>query len=320
VPRLRRVRPGRDAGYHRVRSGSGFRYRDDEGRAPSAAAMERIRALVIPPAWTDVWISADERGHVQAIGVDEAGRTQYLYHPQWSAGRDRGKFARALDLAAALPSARAAVTRALRADGIGRDRVLATSFRLLDTAAPRVGSERYLERHGSRGLTTLRRRDAMVDGVTTSLRFPGKSGKRQLLEIDDDDLAAVIELLRAGRPRAALLAYEQGRRRVPLTPREVNTYVHAVTGGAFTAKDFRTLRGTVLAADALARLGPSGSERERKRAEVLAVRAAAAALGNTPAVARGSYIDPRVFGRYRRGVLLDTTVSPESAIRDLLSG
>ena len=320
MPRLRTVRPGIDLGYTRTRSGSGFRYTDADGASLPAAERERAAALVIPPAWTEVWISAASDGHIQATGVDEAGRRQYVYHPDCSAGRDKGKYARALQLAASLPHARGRVTTSLRRDDLDRERVLATAFRLLDQAAPRVGSAKYLARHGSRGVTTLRRRDAAVVTSVTSLRFRGKSGKRQSLDIDDAELAVVVAALAAGRPAAPLLAYTRGRRRVPLTPKDVNAYVRAMTGGAFTAKDFRTLRGTILAADALARIGPAGSKRDRKHAEVLAVKAASDALGNTPAVARSSYIDPRVFARYRRGVVLDTAVSPESAIRALILG
>ncbi|KIC58047.1 DNA topoisomerase IB [Microbacterium hominis] len=319
MPRLRRVRPGRDLGYRRLRSGSGFRYVDADGAALPAAERERVVALVIPPAWNDVWICAAANGHIQATGVDEAGRMQYLYHPDWSTTRDKGKYARALQLAECLPRARGRITASLRRDELDRERVLATAFRLLDQAAPRVGSERYFTAHGSRGLTTLQRRDAAVSGTVTSLRFPGKSGKRQSLDVDDEDLAVVVEMLAAGRPAAPLLAYARGRRRVALTPRDVNVYVRTMTGGSFTAKDFRTLRGTILAADALARIGATTTKADRKRAEVLAVKVAAAALGNTPTVAKSSYIDPRVFARYRRGILLDTTVSPESAIRTLLA-
>lgn len=318
MPRLRRVRPGRDIGYRRLRSGSGFRYVDADGAALPAPERERVIALVIPPAWGDVWICPATNGHIQATGVDEAGRMQYLYHPDWSTTRDKGKYARALQLAESLPRARGRITASLRRDDLDRERVLATAFRLLDQAAPRVGSERYFTAHGSRGLTTLQRRDAAVSGTVTSLRFPGKSGKRQSLEVDDEDLAVVVEMLAAGRPAAPLLAYARGRRRVALTPRDVNVYVRTMTGGSFTAKDFRTLRGTILAADALARIGTTTTKADRKRAEALAVKAAAAALGNTPTVAKSSYIDPRVFARYRRGELLDTTVSPESAIRALL--
>lgn len=309
-----------DPGYRRVRAGSGFKYTDADGAPLSQTERDRIVALFIPPAWRDVWISAAPNGHIQATGVDEAGRLQYLYHPSWSVGRDKGKYARALQLAKALPRARARVTTSLRRDGLDRERVLATAFRLLDQAALRVGSERYLLRYGSRGLTTLRRRDAAVCGTVTSLRFPGKSGQRQSIEIDDADLAAAVALLVAGRPASPLLAYERGSRRVPLTPKDVNAYVRTMTGGAFTAKDFRTLRGTILAAEKLAQLGAADAKRYRKRAEVLAVKAAATALGNTPAVAKSSYIDPRVFYRYRSGLVLDRSVSAESAIRSLLLG
>jgi len=318
MPNLVRARPYDDPGFRRLGAGTGFRYVDAKGRPPGPRHLARIQALVIPPAWQDVWISARPDGHIQAVGIDDAGRRQYLYHPDWTAGRDRGKFARALALAEALPRARARVTTSLHRDALDRERVLAVVFRLLDDAAPRIGSERYLAAHGSRGLTTLQRRDAAVEASVVSFSFPGKSGKRQLLEIDDADLAAVIELLATGRPRSPLLAWQRGGRRVPLTPTEVNAYVRSLTGGRFTAKDFRTLRGTILAAEALARIGTVDTKTDLKRAEVLAVRATAEALGNTPAVARGSYIDPRVFARYRDGHLLDLSRTPESAIRALM--
>jgi DNA topoisomerase-1 len=320
VARLVRVRPGEDPGFRRVRSGGGFRYVDESGAAAPQADRERIRKLVIPPAWEDVWIAVEPGAHIQAVGVDDAGRRQYMYHPRWRERRDRRKFARALELAAALPHARGRVTSALRREGLDRERVLAASFRLLDQAAPRIGSARYLEQHGSRGLTTLQRRDARVTASTITLSFPGKSGKRAYIEIDDAELAAVMEELSAGRPRSPLLSYRRGNRRVPLTPADVNSHVRSLTGGAFTAKDFRTLRGTIMAAETLARIGVVDTAKERKRAEMLAVRATADALGNTPAVARSSYIDPSVFTAYERGRLLALNVSPESAIQKLLLG
>ncbi|MCR2762639.1 DNA topoisomerase IB [Microbacterium sp. zg.B48] len=320
MARLVRVRPGEDPGYRRIRSGSGFRYADMSGSAALPADRQRIHDLVIPPAWQDVWISVDPNAHIQAVGVDDAGRRQYLYHPRWRERRDRRKFSRALELAAALPRARGRVTSALRRDDIDRERVLAASFRLLDQAAPRIGSARYLEQHGSRGLTTLQRRDAAVAESRTTLSFPGKSGKRANIEIDDAELAAVMRELSVGRPRSPLLAYRRGTRRVPLTPADVNSHVRSLTGGAFTAKDFRTLRGTILAAEALARIGTVDTAKDRKRAEALAVRATSEALGNTPAVARSSYIDPAVFKAYERGRILDLDVSPESAIQRLLIG
>ncbi|UNK71544.1 DNA topoisomerase IB [Microbacterium sp. H1-D42] len=317
MPRLVKVSP--DApGYRRVASGRGFRYLDQAGAAVASAERKRIKALAIPPAWHDVWISPEPNGHIQAVGVDAAGRRQYIYHRRWRARRDARKFARALELAEGLPRARAQVTKALHAEGIGRDRVLAVAFRVLDAAAPRIGSARYLARHGSRGLTTLQRRHAHVDETTVTLAFPGKSGRRAMIEIDDADLAAAVDDLTAGRPRAALLAYREGHRRRALTPADVNAHVRALTGGAFTAKDFRTLHGTIVASDTLARIGATDTAHLRRRAETLAVRATADALGNTPAVARASYIDPRVFRAYRRGALLRLDVAPESALRRLI--
>lgn len=317
---LVRVIPGEDVGFRRLRSGTGFRYLDVDGHPVQEADRERIKDLVIPPAWTDVWIAADPLAHIQAVGIDTAGRKQYLYHPLWRTKRDRRKYGRALDLAEALPHARGRVTRALQDEKLSKDKVLATAFRLLDDGALRIGSERYLARHGSRGLTTLRRRDVKVEGDKVSLSFPAKSGQTAAIEITDDVLAAVLDDLSAGPDRAPLLAYRRGRRRVKITPAEVNRYLKAVTGEGFTAKDFRTLHGTIMAADALARIGPMDTRKDRDRAERLAVQATASALGNTIAVARASYIDPRVFSLYARGKLLDLKVSPETAIRRLLRG
>lgn len=314
------VRPGVAPGLRRERAGPAFRYLDEKGDPVTDAALRRIRSLVIPPAWDDVWIAADPLAHIQAVGTDAAGRRQYLYHPSWRMRRDRRKFTRALALAEALPRARARVTIALRSDTPDRERALAVAFRLLDDAAPRIGSTRYLERHGSRGLTTLRRRDAAVAASVVTLSFPAKSGRRAILEIDDADLAVTIEQLRAGRGRSPLLWHVRGRRQVGLTPAEVNAYVRDLTGRSFTAKDFRTLRGTIAAAHTLARIGAVDARRDRKHAEVLAVQATADLLGNTPSVARSSYIDPRVFRRYARGHLLALDVSPETAIRRLLLG
>ncbi|MBO0979477.1 DNA topoisomerase IB [Microbacterium sp. SD291] len=316
---LSRAVPGEDSGFRRLGAGTGFRYLDGDGRPAGPADRERIRDLAIPPAWADVWIAADPLAHIQAVGIDDAGRRQYLYHPLWRARRDRRKFARALRLAEALPLARARVTRALREPGLTRERALAVAFRLLDDAALRVGSQRYLVRHGSRGLTTLRRKDVSVEGSAVTLGFPGKSGRRAHIEIADAALAEALAEFAVGSPRAALLAYRKGRRRVRLTPAEVNSHLKEVTGGLFSAKDFRTLHGTILAADALSRIGVLDTGAQRRRAERLAIQATASALGNTTAVAKASYIDPRVFRRYARGQTLDLTVAAETAIRRLLA-
>lgn len=320
MARLVRVRPYEDPGFRRVRSGSGFRFVDHTGSAVPEREAERARGLVIPPAWREVWIAREPNAHIQAVGTDEAGRRQYTYHADWSKRQDKGKFARALQLAEALPRARARVTQSLRRSDVDRERVLAVSFRLLDQVAPRVGNARYFVSNGSRGLTTLQRRDATIEGDLIRLSFPAKSGKRAELSLNDAEVAALMSELATGRSRAALLSYRRGRRRVPLTPGDVNAYVRALTGGPFSAKDFRTLRGTILAAEALAEAGVATTKNERKKVELAAVRAAAAALGNTPAVARSSYIDPRVFSLYRRGRTMELGGSKDAAIRRLILG
>lgn len=318
MPRLKRVMPGKDPGIERVVEETAFSYRTSSGDPLDPEDLERIQSLVIPPAWTEVWICALPHGHVQAVGTDVSGRRQYLYHPDWTSRRDRGKYAKALTLASALPRARAKVTSALRAETVDRDRVLATSFRLLDVSALRVGSKRHLARTGSRGLTTLQCRHVSIEESRVSFSFPGKSGKRQSIVVEDSDLVLTISALAEAGERAPLLAWKEGRRRVALSPQQVNRYVRELTGGEFTAKDFRTLRGTIIAAQTLAEIGVGSTKRERERAERDAVAAVAKGLGNTPAVARSSYIDPRVFARYRKGELLDTSRAPESALRSLL--
>ncbi|MDI9892702.1 DNA topoisomerase IB [Microbacterium sp. IEGM 1404] len=320
MARLVRVRPYEDPGFRRVRSGSGFRFVDHTGAAVPEREADRARGLVIPPAWREVWIAREPNAHIQAVGTDEAGRRQYTYHADWSKRQDKGKYARALQLAEALPRARARVTQSLRRSDVDRERVLAVSFRLLDQVAPRVGNARYFVSNGSRGLTTLQRRDAAVEGDLIRLSFPAKSGKRAELSLKDAEVAALMTELATGRSRAALLSYRRGRRRVPLTPGDVNAYVRSLTGGPFSAKDFRTLRGTILAAEALAEAGVATTKNERKKVELAAVRAAAAALGNTPAVARSSYIDPRVFSLYRRGRTMELGGSKDAAIRRLILG
>jgi DNA topoisomerase-1 len=309
-------------GYTRRRSGRGFRYLDHGGSdIAEEADLERIRSLAIPPAWTDVWISPFANGHVQATGTDAAGRRQYLYHPAWREQKDRIKFERAVDLAAVLPAARAGVTRDLRRDGVVRERVLAGAFRMLDTGMLRVGSERYADAHGSFGLSTLLCAHATVSGgERVVLNFPGKSAQEWESEIHDPDLAVLVTALKRRGQRARLLAFHDERGWHPLSAAEINADVKARTGGDFTAKDFRTLHGTVTAAVALARIGPGPSQSARKKAVVQAIRLASEALGNTPAIARASYVDPRVIERYEHGETIDEGRAPEQALRDLLLG
>jgi DNA topoisomerase-1 len=319
--RLRRSRPGEE-GVRRVRRGRGFAYLDADG-APVADAelRERIDALAIPPAWTDVWICTYPNGHIQATGVDAAGRTQYLYHPHWREQRDKLKFDRALALAESLPAARRGVTIDLRRDGLPRERVLAAAFRMLDSAHLRVGSERYALEHGSVGLCTLLGAHASVEAAhIVRLEFPGKSGQEWATEVTDADLAAVVASLKRRGPRARLLAWRDDRGVHPLAPPDINADIRERTGGDFTAKDFRTLHGTAAAAIALAQAGPKSSRSAQDRAIAAAIREAAERLGNTPAVARSSYVDPRLLDLYRAGQTIDParTASVESDLRALL--
>jgi len=316
VARIHRVDPTTTPGIRRVRSRGRFRYLDAEGRAVSEDTRQRIRALVVPPAWTKVWISPDPDSHIQAVGTDAAGRRQYLYHQRWRTRRDLLKFDRALELAAALPAARATATRGLRSDD-EQTRSLAVAFRIIDRTALRIGSPHYLRQYGTRGLLTLRWADLQFDGTTIALSFIGKMNQRQHLEFEDDDLAEWIAAQPARPHGATLLRYRAGRRMRVLTASSVNAYICDVTGGPFTAKDFRTLRGTTTAALALA--DPAAADLDVNERELRAVDAVAAVLGNTRAVARSSYIDPRVFRAARTGRLIDRGVSVETGIRRLLS-
>jgi len=318
--RLRRsdsTRPG----YKRVRSGTGFSYRDPFGGPVADADMRaRIEKLAIPPAWTDVWISPYANGHIQATGIDSAGRRQYIYHPTWREQKDRIKFDRALKLAESLPTARRFVTMDLRDPEPSKQRALATAFRMLDTGSLRVGSERYAEANGSHGLTTLLCSHAKVSGNTVRLNFPAKSGQEWESEITDPDLASVVRSLKRRGANARLLAYRDGKRWRTIDASDVNAYVRERTGGEFTAKDFRTLHGTIAAAISLAKHGPEKSKSGRTRALAQAMRDAADVLGNTPTIAKTSYVDPRVVDEYVQGRTIDPRRlnSAESELRALL--
>lgn len=289
-----------------------------------AATRARAEALVLPPAWKDVWICPWANGHIQATGIDDAGRRQYRYHDQWRAQKDRLKFDRMLELADVLPAARAKVTRDLRRADLSRERVLAAAFRMLDTGMLRVGSERYADAHGSYGLSTLLGAHArVVGGERVLLQFPGKSGQPWESEIADADLAEVVARLKRRGGRSRLLAWhDEPRGWHLLDAADINDDVRSRTGGEFTAKDFRTLHGTVTAAVSLARSGPGETPTARKRAIVQAVRLAADALGNTPAVAKSSYVDPRLLDRYEQGETLEAARprSAEAGLRELLTG
>lgn len=308
-------------GIRRVRSGRGFGYRDADGTTVTDRELRRrLDALAIPPAWTEVWICPYANGHIQATGMDAAGRRQYIYHPSWREQKNRLKYDRALELAATLPAARRQVTIHLRSDQPNRDRALAAAFRMLDTGSLRVGTERYADSHGSFGLSTLLCAHVTVRGDTVELRFPAKSGQEWESDIRDADLASVVRGLKRRGSNTRLLAWRDARGWHPLAADDINAYVRERTGGDFTAKDFRTLHGTVAAAVSLARQGVAASRTGRQRAVAQAMRDAAAALNNTPAIARSSYVDPRVVDRYLTGTTLDPSRlhAAESTLRALL--
>lgn len=319
--RLRRSR-STERGIRRVRAGRGFFYRDAAGaRIADPELLDRIVRLAIPPAWSDVWIAPYPNSHIQATGIDAAGRQQYLYHPLWRQQKDRAKFDRMLALAEALPAARRGVTRDLRGEVLSRERVLAGAFRLLDSGALRIGSERYADENGTFGLSTLLCAHAVVhDGDVVRLRFPAKSGQAWESELRDRDLAPLVAALKRRGGRARLLAWNHAGEWHPVSADEINADLRQRTGGEFSAKDFRTLRGTATAALALARMGPEATERARRRAIAEAVQEAAAVLGNTPAIARSSYIDPRLLDRYAHGETIDARASGsvETQLRALL--
>lgn len=319
MTRLRRAQPGTDAGIRRRRAGRGWSYRHDSGRAVSAADRERCEALVLPPAWTEVWIAADPLAHIQATGVDDAGRTQYRYHADWRAQRDRAKHERALDLAAALPAMRRAITRDLALAGLPRERVLAAAMRLLDLVAIRAGGDAYAEEHGSRGLMTLLCRHVRIAGDAVHLRFPGKAGQRFATTVEDAQLAHCIRSLRRGRSeRSRLLAWRDHDGAHTLREADLNAAIRAASGGEFTAKDFRTLHGTIVAAVSLARARTTDTRSAKDRAMRAAVDDVAEALGNTAAVARAAYIDPEVFTRFEAGATISLRGSRERALLTLL--
>jgi DNA topoisomerase IB len=318
VPRLRRTSP-EQPGWSRRRSGKGFVYLDEHGRRLSAADAQRARDLVIPPAWTDVWITPYENGHLQAVGTDDAGRRQYLYHPQWRERRDAEKFDRMLLFGKALAKARAQVLLDLALEGMPLERGCAAAVRLLDLGYFRIGNDVYAEDNGSFGLTTLERRHVRRLDDALVFRFVGKSGVEHVVEITDEVVIAVIEVMRRRRtpddPR--LLAYKDGRSWRSIIPDLVNGYVRETTGLDATAKDFRTWHATVLAAAALAGTDePGGTKASRKRAVSGAMKEVASFLGNTPTLARSSYVDPRVVDSYERGRTIERAVRRSYATTD----
>jgi DNA topoisomerase-1 len=294
------------AGITRARSGRRFTYRDERGRTVrDAATLGRIRSLAIPPAWTDVWISPRANGHIQATGRDAKGRKQYRYHPRWRAVRDETKYQRLMSFARLLPRIRSRVDRDLARRALSRVQVIATVVRLLEATLIRVGNEEYARQNRSYGLTTMRDTHAVVSGERVSFRFRGKSGRDHVIDLRDRRLSRIVKRCQE-LPGQQLFQYldDDGRRR-SVESADVNAYLREAAGDDFTAKDFRTWAGTVLAAWALHELAPAGSK-PVKRNVVRAIENVSARLGNTVAVCRKCYVHPAVVDAYLDGSLVET--------------
>lgn len=311
-------------GYSRQKRGRGFSYRGPRGDlVTDKETRDRIRSLAIPPAWQDVWISPHANGHIQATGTDAAGRRQYIYHPHWRELKDREKFDRSLEFAQSLPAARRLITKHLRAEGTGPQRALAAALRIVDAGALRIGGERYAEVNGSYGTTTLRVEHVTVQGNEVRFDFPGKSGQEWHTLIEDPDLVAALAPMLARPNPDTALAYEgQDGNWHSISASSLNGFLREVTGGDFTAKDFRTWQATVVAAMHLARAFPLASTKADKRKAVASTaKKVADHLGNTPSIARKSYIDPRVVDRFFDGEVIDVTgfSASETAVRQMLT-
>jgi DNA topoisomerase IB len=295
-------------GIARRRRGRGFSYVHPNGRAVAdRATLKRIDELAIPPAWEDVWISPDPRGHIQATGIDDAGRKQYRYHDAWRTRRDATKFDDMLDFARALPRLRRRVARDLRRPQIDLARANACAVRLLDVGFFRIGSDVYADDNASYGLTTLRREHVHASGDAVVFDYPAKSGQRHVQEVVDPASVDVVCSLKRRRGGGdELLAYKQDGRWADLKADDVNIYIKDAADGDFSAKDFRTFGATALFAVAVARRGGEATSKTgRQRVVRAAVDEVAEYLGNTPAVARRAYIDPRVADRFHAGVTID---------------
>ena len=302
MPRLRRTSPDQP-GWTRRRAGKGFTYLDEHGDRLDPEQVQRCKDLVIPPAWQDVWITPHPHGHLQAVGTDDAGRRQYLYHPHWRASRDAAKFDRILGFGKSLSKARERVLTDIGAEGMSKERSCAVAVRLLDLGYFRIGNDVYTDTNGSFGLTTMRKDHVSKHGESMRFCFVGKSGVEHSIDIDD---AAAIESLDVMRRRRGggdeLLAWKDGKAWRDLGSADVNDYIRTCFGIEATAKDFRTWHATVIAAAALAETEePGKTKASRKRAVSSAMKEVSEFLGNTPTLARTAYVDPRVVEAYERG-------------------
>ncbi len=297
-------------GVRRRRRGRGFEYLAPDGqplREPEALA--RIRGLAVPPAWRKVWICPSPNGHIQAVGYDDAGRRQYLYHSEWRRARDEEKYDRALSLGKHLPEVRARIEADLAGRGFERQRILATALRMIDVGVFRVGSEEYAERNGSRGAATLLREHVRIHGAELVFRFPAKGGVDATVSLRDPALRRVLVSLRRCRSGSdRLLVYRAADGWHEVRAEEINERFKELAGEEFTVKDLRTWNATVLAAVAFGTMEVPRSQRAYKRAVASVMREVADELGNTPAVARRSYVDPRVIRAFGDGTTIARSV------------
>jgi DNA topoisomerase-1 len=294
-------------GIMRRRKGASFVYHNKEGkRIRNPLELKRIRSLAIPPAWEKVWICAQANGHLQATGIDAKGRKQYRYHPTWRTVRDEAKFERLLSFAEVLPKIRAKVDEDMRRPDLSREKVVATIVRLLEVSLIRIGNEEYAKENNSFGLTTMRNRHVEVEGATVKFQFRGKSGKKHNVEVSDRRVARIIQKCQ-DLPGQQLFQYEdQAGEVAAIGSEDVNDYLQRITGQPFTAKDFRTWAGTILAAIALGKMEEVDSQTLAKKNIVTAIEAVAGLLGNTVAICRKCYIHPAVPTSYLEGTLART--------------
>ncbi|MEO6191887.1 MAG: DNA topoisomerase IB [Thermoanaerobaculia bacterium] len=303
-----------EPGIRRQKRGKGFTFLDPQGKTvKDEKTLERIQKLAIPPAWTDVWICPRPNGHLQATGRDARGRKQYRYHANWREVRDETKFGRMIAFGDSLPKIRERIDRDMSQRGLGREKVLATVVKLLETTLIRVGNKEYVKQNNSFGLTTLRDQHVDVDGATLRFEFRGKSGKEHSVEVQDRRLARIVKQCR-DVPGQKLFQYLDGNgERQSVSSEDVNAYLRETTGEDFSAKDFRTWGGTVLALSALLEVGACESEREANKAVVEAIKHVSGQLGNRPAICRKYYVHPVVIQSFLEGTLRDTL---EDAVED----
>jgi DNA topoisomerase IB len=311
VAGIRRVSPF-EPGIRRQHGTNGFEYFDPQGRRiVDPETLERIKRLAIPPAWRDVWISLNPLGHIQATGFDAAGRKQYRYHRAWRDARDREKFDAVTNFGETLPAVREQVETDLHAEGMGHRRVLGCAVRLLDLGSFRIGTERYAIQDDTHGLTTMLVREVTLDGPAIVFDYIGKEHKHQVQHVLDPDAGSIVaQLLECRQPDQRVFAFWSGARWVDLHAGDVNHYLKEASGMSSSAKEFRTWNATVLGAAALAALEPPPSKCGVDRALRAAATTVAQYLGNTAAIARSSYVDPRVFNHYRTGWTIHPEIAP----------